>query len=192
VQTHAPEALERAASMEPAAPPWSLLWFGAQVAARNGDYDRVVANLDEIVRGGFAEAEGRNFRFERDYRVLVELGGAWYQLGLQAKGEERRTRMEEARRVYEQALALDPENLGAHWGMTQVCRDLGDDACATRHATEHARYKPDDNARDHAVAEARRRYPAANRAAEAIVIYDLHRPGAYDGPERDEEVARHE
>ena len=46
----------------------------------------------------------------------------------------------------------------------------------------YAKYKPDDNARDEAVAKARIKYPAANHAAEAIVIYDLQRPGAYELP----------
>ena len=38
--------------------------------------------------------------------------------------------------------------------------------------------KPDDNAADRAIAAARKRYPAADVAAEAVVIYDLHRDGA--------------
>jgi hypothetical protein len=37
------------------------------------------------------------------------------------------------------------------------------------------RYKPDDNAAEVAIPAARRRYPAANHAAEALVIYDLQR-----------------
>ncbi len=40
------------------------------------------------------------------------------------------------------------------------------------------RYKPDDNAADRAVRLAREKYPAANHAAEAVVIYPLQRPGA--------------
>ena len=44
------------------------------------------------------------------------------------------------------------------------------------------RYKPDDNAGDEAVAIARERYPHANAAAEAVVIYPLRRPGAPELP----------
>ncbi|MCH2140914.1 MAG: hypothetical protein MK100_07760, partial [Phycisphaerales bacterium] len=58
-------------------------------------------------------------------------------------------------------------------GLMQVLRDLGDQAGAAHHEQLHAKYKPDDNARDRAISEARRRYPAANRAAEPIVIYEL-------------------
>jgi hypothetical protein len=39
----------------------------------------------------------------------------------------------------------------------------------------HLKYKPDDNAEAMAKAPARKRYPAADQAAEAIVIYDLQR-----------------
>jgi hypothetical protein len=54
-----------------------------------------------------------------------------------------------------------------------VYTELGDEAAVARHEELHARYRPDDNARDQAIAQARMRYPAANRAAEAVVIYEL-------------------
>jgi len=190
IQTHAPEALARAAETDPPANAWSLLWFGAQVAARNGDYTRAVANLREIMRGGFAQAEGRGFDFSKDYRVLVALGNGLLQLALGERDAERARLMREARDQFLAALALDPENLAAHWGLRQVYRDLGNDERVAYHSARHARYKPDDNARDHAVAQARLQYPAANRAAEAIVIYDLHREGAYDGPAESAEMTR--
>ena len=40
------------------------------------------------------------------------------------------------------------------------------------------RYKPDDNAQGRAERLLAQRYPAANHAAEAVVIYPLQRPGA--------------
>ncbi|MGA1467630.1 MAG: hypothetical protein ACO38V_08320, partial [Phycisphaerales bacterium] len=55
----------------------------------------------------------------------------------------------------------------------------GDAAAAAEALAEHAKYKPDDNARDRAVALARQRYPAANHAAEPVVVYDLQREGAF-------------
>ena len=42
----------------------------------------------------------------------------------------------------------------------------------------HEKYRPDDNARDVAVANARRANPAADNAAQAITIYKLQRNGA--------------
>ncbi|MHC5024181.1 MAG: tetratricopeptide repeat protein [Planctomycetota bacterium] len=181
IQTHAPDALQRAASFDPPANSWSILWFGAQVAARNGAHDQAVRNLREIIRGGFGQAAGRNFDFSLDYRVLNELAAGLYQLALREDGAARETAMRESEQVYLRTLAIDPENLAAHWGLKQIYRDLGDEARERRHAAEHAKYKPDDNARDYAAAQARMKYPAANRAAESVVIYDLHRPGAFDG-----------
>jgi hypothetical protein len=182
VQTHAPDALARAAAFDPPANEWSLLWFGARVAMRNGDYDQAVANLRDIVRGGFAQAEGRGFDFAQDFRVLDELGAGLYQQALRARGDERRALMEEAGAWYERALALDPENVAAHWGLKQVLGALGETEREALHAEAHARYKPDDNARDRAVTQARLKYPAADHAAEAVVIYDLQRPGAFGRP----------
>jgi hypothetical protein len=64
--------------------------------------------------------------------------------------------------------------------MALVCTELGEPELAARHHALHEKYKPDDNARDQAIAAARMRYPAANHAAEDIVIYDLQRPGAFE------------
>ena len=52
------------------------------------------------------------------------------------------------------------------------------DEAAAEHRRLHARYKRDDNAADRAVRLARERYPAADHAAEALVIYPLRREGA--------------
>ena len=59
---------------------------------------------------------------------------------------------------------------------------LGEKELAEQHRALHERYKPDDNAGDEAVAIARERYPHANAAAEAVVIYPLRRPGAPELP----------
>jgi tetratricopeptide (TPR) repeat protein len=191
VQSHAPEALARAAAFTPPANEWSVLWFGAQVASANGDHARAVASLRDIVRGGFRQAEGRDFDFAKDYTVLNELAGALYQLALSVSSkEESASHLEEARLWYERALEYDPENLEAHWGLKQVYRNLGNVEKEREHAERHAWYKPDDNAQDYAVAQARLKYPAANRAAEAVVIYDLQRPDAFEIPDRGREVAR--
>ncbi|MGD8377050.1 MAG: multiheme c-type cytochrome [Acidobacteriota bacterium] len=181
VQTHAQDALRRAAAFTPAANEWSLLWFAAQVAQANGDYDLAITNLEEILQGGFAQAEGRDFDFSKDYRVLDALGNALYQRGLQERGEGRRGYMERARDRFLEALTYDPENLTAHWGLKQVYRVLGDPEQERVHTELHARYKPDDNARDYAVAQARLKYPASNKAAEAVVIYDLRRDADQPG-----------
>ncbi len=177
IQSHAPAALARAAANDPPAPPWSLLWFGAQVSLRNGDYEGAVENLRDLLRGGFVEAVGRGFDFSRDERVLDTLADAIYQLALIEPDGERNRLLEEARDLSLRSLELDPEGLAAHYGLARVYRALDEPEKARLHADLYGYYKPDDNARDRAVAAARRRYPAANHAAENVVIYDLLGPG---------------
>ncbi len=177
VQTDAPRALDRAHKM--GANPWSVLWFGALVAEANGDYETVIANLEAIMAGKFKQLESRGFDFSRDYRLLNLLGSALFQRGLTQSGVERKLTMDKAKGCFFRTLALDPENLTAQWGLYLIYRDLGVEDQAEAHRALHARYKHDDNARDTAVAAARQKYPAANRAAEAVVIYELDRPETY-------------
>jgi len=171
----APSAVARAAVLDPPAPAWSLLWFGGLIDLQNGHLDRAIGNFEQILEGGFPDAVGRGFDFSRDYRVLIELGRAIHLGALRFRGDEDRLQRErllgDAAARYEQALEIDPENLAAHWGLKQVFDDLGDHDRAARHAAAHARYKPDDNARDRAVTAARRNNPAADRAAGSVVVY---------------------
>lgn len=177
VTRDAPAALERAAAFDPPAPAWSLLWFGGLVDVQNGNLDHGIRNFEQILDGGFAEAIGRGFDFTRDYRVLLELGRALHLRALRERGDEnrlrRQTSLEAAASRFEEVLEVEPENLAAHWGLKQIFDDLGDHDAAARHAAAHARYKPDDNARDRATTAARRRDPAADRAADPVVIHEL-------------------
>ncbi len=88
--------------------------------------------------------------------------------------------MEQSRDYFLKTLAFDPENADAHYGIRRVYEELGDAKQAEYHSQLHQKYKLDDNARDAAIAKARQQYPAANHAAERVVIYDLHREDAYD------------
>ena len=78
---------------------------------------------------------------------------------------------------YRAAAELDPENVTAHYGLTQVYARLGERDLATRHRELHEIYRVDDNAHDRAVAIARKNDPAADHAADSIVVYDLGRLG---------------
>jgi hypothetical protein len=185
--THeAPEALRRAAAFDPPAREWTLLWLAALVHEQNGRFDDAIRSYRQVLDGGFAQAAGRDFDFGKDYRVLAGLANVLYERAKQERGPERRAAREallrEAVATFERVLALEPENLAAHYGLKQLHAELGDAGRSAEHAALHARYKPDDNARDQAIAAARRRYPAANHAAEPVVIYDLRRPGAYGLP----------
>jgi tetratricopeptide (TPR) repeat protein len=176
-------ALRRAAAFEPSAPPWSIAWHTGLLNKQNGDFDAALENFRALATMDSAETRERGFDFSKDYRLLNELGRTCFERAKQERGESRRaareTLLREARDWHERALLLDPENADAHYGLTLLYEELGDANKAQQHRAEHERYKPDDNASDQAIAAARKRYPAADRAAEPVVIYDLGRPGAY-------------
>jgi hypothetical protein len=87
--------------------------------------------------------------------------------------------LNEAVSWFQRALEQDPENVTAHYGLAQAHTQLGQETESENHRRLHARYKEDDNARDRAIAMARRKSAAADHASDAVVIYDLQRNGAY-------------
>ena len=174
----AADALRRAVAN--GAYPWSVAWFGALVDLQNGEFDAAIEALTALVETRFEEARRRGFDFSKDYRLLNTLGRSLFERAkLSASADHERQWLEAAAVRYRQALAIDPENVAAHYGMAQVAARLGDEDTEARHRRLHDTYRPDDNAKDRAIAAARRRDPAANHAAEAVVVYDLQRPGAF-------------
>ena len=123
----------------------------------------------------------RKFDFSLDYEVINELGHTLFERGKQSRGDARRAEREqlfrEAVGQFERTLQIDSENVTAHYNLALLYAQLGDKEQAAEHQRLHARYKPDDNARDRAQAAARHRYPAANHAAEPLVIYPLNPAG---------------
>lgn len=183
VEDQAVEALGRAEQFDPPAYSWSVAWFSGLVNKQNGFFDEAIAGFESIVAGDDEETRRRGFDFSRDYDLLNELAQTLFERAKRERGDDRRAERErylnESRKWLERVLELDPENVPAHFNLSQVSRQLGDEQAADFHLAEYLRYKPDDNASDRAVALARARDAAANHAAEAIVIYDLNRPGSY-------------
>ncbi|MDA8019722.1 MAG: hypothetical protein MPN21_19965 [Thermoanaerobaculia bacterium] len=182
VQDRAIEALRRAADFDPPAPVWSVAWFSGLVNKQNGFLDEAIESFRGIVLLDDAETRERGFDFSKDYRLLNELGQTLFERAKQERGDARRAErvrfLEEAKSYFEQALAIDPENATAHYNLDLLFKQLGDADRARHHSELYRTYKVDDNARDRAVAIARANDPAADHAAEAIVIYDLRRGGA--------------
>ncbi|MEM7053800.1 MAG: tetratricopeptide repeat protein, partial [Pseudomonadota bacterium] len=175
----AAEALQRA-SLHPEPPAaWSLAWFSGQLLFQQGQFEQALTAFTALADTQFSEARARGFDFSRDYRLLNQLGLTWLQI---AQTESSDTAASEARRKaagwFEQALLEDPENTVAHYNLERLYRQFGETEQARFHAAEYQRYRIDDNARDRAIAAARRANPAANHAADPVVIYDLHRTGS--------------
>jgi tetratricopeptide (TPR) repeat protein len=269
--TEAARALNEARACDPPAPWWTLAWFNALVTAENSaepaDLDAAIGQLEKIVDPANQPRE-RNFDFSSDYVVLARLGATLFrrsQLELEHPAEERKFLLR-AVDAYERALAVDPEDLDSHYGLSQCYSRLGreaPDAAAEEpapvtaerlqalgavvadpkapverrvreaaqlgraleafgqqppdpkapklpplralmgqlppafraekdegvraavasalghlHGELHTVFKPDEIARARASSIYRRNHPAANAAAEAIVIYPTNRPGA--------------
>jgi len=179
-------ALKNATEHEPPAYPWSVLWFSGLVNKQNGFLDEALEDFRRLVALDIEETRKREFDFSQDYRLLNELGQTLYERAKEERGDERRAErtklLEEALGWFAKTLAIDQENLAAHYNLALIHGELGDTAKSEHHRKLHEKYKPDDNARDRAVAIARRNNPAANHAAEAVVIYDLRREGAFELP----------
>ncbi len=183
VQDLAVAALARAASFDPPAPSWSVAWFTGRVNKQNGFLDRAIADFRGIVELDDEETRRRGFDFSKDYRLLNELGQTLFERAKQERGEERRAKrdalLEEAASWFRRSLEIDPENVAAHYNLDLIYKQLGEPERAAEHFALYGKYRPDDNARDRAIAIERARNPAADHAAEAIVLYDLQRPGAF-------------
>ncbi len=173
-------ALQRANDpdrFEPAANRWTVAWFNGLVNKQNGYLDRAIEEFTSILEDRYPELDQRGFDFSRDYEVINELGQTLFERAKMERGnvDERARYLKQAIRRFEQTLAIDSENVTAHYNLGLIHATLGEQELAAKHRGLHERYRVDDNARDQAVTVARRRDRAADHAAQAIVIYDLQR-----------------
>jgi tetratricopeptide (TPR) repeat protein len=177
-------ALAAASAMTgPPAYPWSLAWFGGLVAKQQGNFDEAIERFREVIASDWPVAKERGFDFSRDDRVRVELAETLFERSRLERGEERKAIRDrflaEAEEQLRAALKEDSELASAHYLLAQVLDARGASGEADEHRALHATFKPDDNARDRAIVKARIKYPAADRAAEAVALYDLRRLGAF-------------
>ena len=136
--------------------------------------------------------------------VLNFLGETLFKRGKQLRGEANREErfdfFSKAQKRFEEVLAIDSENVTAHYVLNQLLilqkanleRRLEESPASDLkveisllsdriafHSAEHLKYKADDSARQIAEPLAREKYPWARKAAEATVIYELNRQSAF-------------
>jgi tetratricopeptide (TPR) repeat protein len=169
------EALHRAQA-DPAEnkPLWTISWLSGLVNRQQGRLEEAAQNFESVLGTRIPE---RKFDFSLDYEVINDLGQTYFDLAKAHRGaarqREREDYLRQAAEQFEKTLALDSENVPAHYNLALIYAQLGDKEKAEEHREAHERYKPDDNARDRAIALARQKYPAADKASEAVVIYSL-------------------
>jgi len=180
-------ALGRAAQLDPKPPAWTMAWLSGEVSRQQGFLEEAANSFRSVLNDQSQELRDRKFDFSLDFRVRNSLGLTLLDLAevADSRGQSERTQelIEEARGEFEKSLLVDSEDVTAHANLAAIYKRLGDAEKADFHSKAHVRYKPDDNAADLARPVARRQYPAADHAAESLVIYWLHRAGAPQLPE---------
>ncbi len=188
----ATEALARAEKMDPPPPAWTLAWLSGEVAIQQGQFELAEKLLRSVLYDQTQERIERDFDFSKDYIVRNSYGGVLIDLADKAAARKEKDQaialLERARKEFETVTNdfVDPENNTAWANLREVYSRLADFATNEKDADElmrlskvaeenNIRYKPDDNAADIAIPKARQKYPAADHAAERVVIYDLHR-----------------
>jgi hypothetical protein len=172
-------AMERAAKFtDPAPYPWVMAWMSGQINRQQGHLAVAEKSFRSVLEDDTAERRARGFDFSMDYEVRNLLGQTLFERAQQIRGadriEEKNGMLRDAVAQFQNTLRLDSENLMAHYSLHLLYELLDEKELAKYHDDLHRRYKPDDNAGDKALAAARKFYPAADAAAEALVIYPLH------------------
>ncbi len=179
----AADALARAESYRsPSAPPWTLAWLSGQVNRQQGNLEQAESNFRSVLEDQTSDMRARGFDFSLDYEVRNLLALTLYDRSRRLRSpsarQEKQQLLRQAAQEFEKTITVDSENVMAHYNLSQIYSELGNEDAATHHRALHSKYKRDDNASDRAVQLARERYPAANHASEAIAIYPLQREGA--------------
>ncbi|MGI9429564.1 MAG: tetratricopeptide repeat protein [Bythopirellula sp.] len=162
---------------DPAAPPWTVAWLSGLINRQQGHLDEAEVSFRSVLSPPNSEMRRRGFDFRKDYVVRNLLGQTLFDRARRIRGAEKQSAREQllgaALDEFKKTLVLDPENADAHYNLQLLYGASRNEEMESHHRKLHLKYKPDDNARDLAVAAARKKYPAANQAAEAVVIYEL-------------------
>ena len=109
-------ALEKAAHHKEPAAPWVINWLTGQINDRNGLLDEAIASYESVLA---TKIPARGFDFSIDYEVINALARSLYNRSrLEAVGSlERRAFLSRTIGAYRRTLAIDSENVDAHYGL---------------------------------------------------------------------------
>jgi tetratricopeptide (TPR) repeat protein len=178
--------LAKAAEVQPGY--WKTAWLRGELNFRNGRLDEAIEDFRFVLSVKIPE---RGFDFSFDREIRRRLAETLYQKAQReddgSPEQQRLLRLA----IYElkgtppapdlpplkqAVLAIDPEDRLAHYWLEKCYRQLGEAQAAEQHLSAFRIYEVDNNARDYALRTFRLAHPWADRAAQAIVIYDL-KPG---------------
>lgn len=107
------------------APWWTVAWMTARVNVQNGNLDQAIDNYRKILNPDLQPRDD-GFDFTKDYMVINELANAYFTKADSSEEEkERDFWLRRAIQQFERAQELDPENVEAHYRLSQAYRLLG-------------------------------------------------------------------
>jgi tetratricopeptide (TPR) repeat protein len=112
-------ALEKAARHEQPAAPWVINWLTGQINVRNGLLDEAIVNFESVLQTRIPD---RKIDLSLDYEVINELAATYYARARDPRIEslespERREFLKKAIAAYRRTLAIDSEDVAAHYGL---------------------------------------------------------------------------
>ena len=109
-------ALEKAAAHKEPAAPWVINWLTGQINASNNQLEAAVASFEAVLKTRIPE---RKFDFGLDFLVIDEMASVLYTMArpLPVKSQERKKWLTKAIAAYRRTLAIDSEDVGAHYGL---------------------------------------------------------------------------
>ncbi len=117
------------------APAWTIAWLSGQVNKELGNLDEAIRDYELILSDEMqAAVADRGFNFRRDVMVWNDLGIVRFERAAQERGERRRAererRLREAVDAFEHTLAIDPENLTAHFNLSLLYQSLASETAS--------------------------------------------------------------
>ena len=119
-------ALEKAADHKNPAAPWVINWLTGQINDRNGNLDEAIANYESVLT---TKIPDRGFDFSLDYEVINLMANSLYNRArIELKNSpERALFLRKSLSAYRKTLAIDSENVAAHYGLGLIYSELGQD-----------------------------------------------------------------
>ncbi len=125
------EALNQARECDPKPNWWTIAWLSARVHSQQSPprLDRAIADYRKILDPENRDPV-RKFDFTKDYLIIDELADVLYRRSQQETDNpaERAKFLRLAVEQYERTLAIDPEDVEAHYGLAQSYSRLGESA----------------------------------------------------------------
>jgi tetratricopeptide (TPR) repeat protein len=157
--------------------PWQLDYFAGKLHFLNGRIDQAITAFHHVLDSDYPQARQAGFDFSQDYEFLTELAQAYLQMALM--DPQQQNWIDQAQQMYNNILAINSEWAAAYYGLFRVAKMQGDDKTADDMQKQYQYYKLDDQIKDRAINAARIKDPAADKAANRVVIYSTQSSEAY-------------